>query len=94
MDRKELKKKITDLLKEFKSVKVSDTKTGILVETFKNDDFIPATWQQVFCLKKLCNHKCLSNLIKIDKRVAFKIISIKSDLNADRIFILCHGEEQ
>ena len=94
MNRKELKKKITDLLKEFKTVKVSNTKTGILVETFKNDDFIQATWQQVFCLKKLCNHKSLLNLINIDKRVAFKIISLKSDLSADRIFILCHEKEQ
>ena len=94
MDRKELKKKITELLKEFETVKVSSTKTGILVETFKNDDFIPATVQQVFCLKNLCNHKCFSNLLKIDKRVAFKIISIKSDLNADRIFILCHDKKE
>lgn len=82
MNRKELKKKITDLLKEFETVKVSNTKTGILVETFKNDDFIQATWQQVFCLKKLCNHKSLLNLIKIDKRWLIPTV-IDNKINPD-----------
>lgn len=94
MNIKELKKKITDLLKEFKTVKVSITKMGVLVEVFKGDDYIKATLAQVLCLRKVCNYLGLVNLLKIDKRVAFKLISIIDVLDRNRIFILCHDEEQ
>lgn len=94
MDRKELKKKITDLLKEFDTVKVSDTKMGVLVEVFKGDDYIQATLRQVISLTKVCNYLSLGNLSTIDKRVAFKLISIIDVLDRNRIFVLCYDEEQ
>lgn len=94
MDIKELKKKISELLKEFKSVKVSITKMGVLVEVFKGVDFIRPSYKQIICLMKVCNYLNLSNLFKIDKRIAFKLISIIDDITDDRIFILCHEEEQ
>ena len=93
MNRKELKKQFAELLKEFKTVKVSNTKMGVLVEVFKGDDYIQATLRQVICLAKVCNYLGLENLAKIDKRVAFKLISFE-DLGRYRIFILCHDKEQ
>ena len=93
MDRKELKKKITELLKEFDTVKVSDTKMGVLVEVFKGDDYIQATLRQVISLAKVCNFLSLGNLSTIDKRVAFKLISIIDVLDRNRIFIFCHHKE-
>lgn len=94
MDIKELKKKISELLKEFKSVKVSITKMGVLVEVLKGDDYICPSYRQIICLMKVCNYLNLPNLWKIDKRIAFKLISIIDDITDDRIFILCHDEEQ
>lgn len=94
MNRKDLKKKITELLKEFETVKVSSTKTGVLVEVFKGDDYISPSYKQIICLMKVCNYLNLSNLFKIDKRIAFKLISIIGDLPNERIFILGHDEEQ
>lgn len=94
MNRKELKKKITDLLKEFETVKVSNTKMGVLVEVFKGDDYIQATLRQVISLAKVCNYLSLGNLSTIDKRVAFKLISIIDVLDRNRIFVLCHDEEE
>ena len=92
MERKELEKKITDLLKEFDTVKVSDTKMGVLVEVFKGDDYIQATLRQVISLAKVCNFLSLGNLVTIDKRVAFKLISVIDVLDRNRIFVLCHDE--
>lgn len=94
MNRKELKKKITDLLKEFETVKVSSTKTGVLVEVFKGDDYISPSYKQIFSLMKGYNYLNVTNLSKIDKRIAFKLISIIGDLPNERIFILGHDEEQ
>ena len=94
MDRKELKKKITELLKEFDTVKVSDTKMGVLVEVFKGDDYIQATLRQVISLAKVCNFLSLGNLSTIDKRVALKLISIFDVLDRNRIFILCHDKKE
>lgn len=94
MDIRELKKKITELLKEFKSVKVSNTKMGVLVEVFKGDDYIQATLRQVISLTKVCNYLSLVNLAKIDKRVAFKLISVIDILDRNRIFILYHDEKR
>ena len=94
MDRKELKKKITDLLKEFETVKVSDTKMGVLVEVFKGDDYIQATLRQTISLAKVCNYLSMGNLSTIDKRVAFKLISIIDVLDRNRIFILCHDKKE
>lgn len=94
MDRKELKKQFAELLKEFKTVKVSNTKMGVLVEVFKGDDYIQATLRQVISLARVCNYLSLGNLSTIDKRVAFKLISVFDVLDRNRIFILCHDKKE
>ena len=94
MDRKELKKKITELLKEFDTVKVIDAKVEVLVVVFKGDDYIQATPRQVISLTRVCDYLSLGNLSMIDMRVASKLISIYDVLGRNRIFILCYDKKE
>lgn len=70
---------ITDSLKEFESVTVKETELGVLVEDaqVKDDTLCTATPRQVLYLKDVCNYTSVENLFKLDRRVAFKIISLR-----------------